>query len=271
MMLKPCGVITLLTDFGLNDPFVGIMKGVIYNINPQAKIVDLTHNIESYSIRQAALILLASYKYFSKGTIHVVVVDPGVGGKRKAIAIETTNYYFIGPDNGVLLPAAKDDGIVKIINLSNKTFFLNPVSYTFHGRDIFAPCAAYLSLGINIDTFGERLNIGDVEDLSLNIIDKYSDHIVAEVIHIDKFGNLVLNVRGEVLLNRVKFGDLVQLNVHGKEVSVKFVRTFSEVSKHSPCLYIDSFGLLELGVNMGNAREFFKLNIGDKICLRIKH
>ncbi len=268
-MLRPCGVITLLTDFGLKDPFVGIMKGVIYNINPQAKIVDLSHEVESFNIREAAFKLLASYKYFPKGTIHVVVVDPGVGGKRKAIVIETKNYFFVGPDNGVLIPAAKDDGIVRIIELTNQKFFLKPLSYTFHGRDIFAPCAAYISVGVDPLQLGKIIDVDKIVDLDLRIIRDFRNYIEAEVIHIDNFGNIMLNVNGFVFKEKVNYGKRINLTFHDKTMEVKFVRTFSDVKPGKPCLYINSFGLLELGINRGNAKRTFNLKMGDKICLKL--
>src|SRR5262245_4734331 len=141
-------VITLTTDFGTRDWFAGTMKGVILGINPRATIVDLTHGIPAGDVRTGAFALAAGYRFFPKGTVHVAVVDPGVGGKRGALAVQTANYFFVGPDNGVLSFALRDEKIKAIYRLENRELFMKAVSHTFHGRDVFAPVAAYLSRGI---------------------------------------------------------------------------------------------------------------------------
>jgi len=139
-------VITLLTDFGTRDYFVASMKGVILSINPDAVVIDITHDVPSFNVLKAAFILWATYRYYPRGTVHVVVVDPGVGTSRRALAIRSRNYYFIGPDNGVLTMAAEDDGVVEVREISNRSVMLGEVSSTFHGRDIFAPAAAHIGL-----------------------------------------------------------------------------------------------------------------------------
>ncbi|RLG84461.1 MAG: hypothetical protein DRO18_07060, partial [Thermoprotei archaeon] len=151
-------VIALMTDFGLKDPYVGMMKAVILSINPNAVIVDLTHDVPKYNVILASHILKVSYRYFPKGTVFVVVVDPGVGSRRRPIIISSRNYLFVGPDNGVLIPAAKDDGLLNAYEINIKIAGLKEISHTFHGRDIFAPTAAYLSLGMLPDVLGHRLS-----------------------------------------------------------------------------------------------------------------
>src|SRR5215208_586879 len=150
-------LITLSTDFGYIDPFVGIMKGVIYSTNPQAKIVDLTHGIAPQSVLAGALMLRHSVNYFPPGTIHVAVVDPEVGSTRKPLLIESNGSFFIGPDNGIWSLALAERDVARVIHLSNRNYHLKPTSATFHGRDIFAPVAAHLSLGTTAEAFGEPL------------------------------------------------------------------------------------------------------------------
>src|SRR5215468_7695472 len=149
-------ILTLTTDFGTRDWFVGAMKGVILKVNPRAVLVDLAHEIEPGDIRRGAFALAASYRFFPRGTIHVVVVDPGVGSARRAVAVQTSDYLFVGPDNGVLSAALRREKILAAHWLQNKKYFLKPVSHTFHGRDVFAPVAAQLSRGVPIDRFGPR-------------------------------------------------------------------------------------------------------------------
>ncbi|MFX1449844.1 MAG: S-adenosyl-l-methionine hydroxide adenosyltransferase family protein, partial [Promethearchaeota archaeon] len=147
-------IITLLTDFGLEDPYVATMKGVILSICPTADIVDISHQIRKFNIREAAFKLAFIAQYFTPSTIHMVVIDPGVGSSRKSLVITTDNYIFIGPDNGVLYPAAEKDGIKNIIEIKNKDLFLKPVSNTFHGRDIFAPVAAHVANQFPLEKIG---------------------------------------------------------------------------------------------------------------------
>ena len=150
-------LITLTTDFGTRDWFVGTMKGVILGIQPRARVVDITHEIGGGEVRAGAFALRASYSFFPQGTVHIAVVDPGVGSPRRALAVQTANYFFVGPDNGVLSFALMRERIKSIHALENEKYFLKPVSRTFHGRDIFAPVAAHLSRGVSIQTFGPRL------------------------------------------------------------------------------------------------------------------
>ena len=190
-------IITLTTDFGLQDWFVGTIKGVILHTNPRARIIDITHGIPAGDVRGGAFALLACYKFFPKGAVHVVVVDPGVGGDRNAIAVQTADYWFVGPDNGVLSFALAREKINSIRRLDNTNYLLEPVSHTIHGRDVFAPVAAHLSRGIPIHRLGRaqrdfvripwpepRVRRGCVE---------------GEVIYVDHFGNAITNVENASL------------------------------------------------------------------------
>lgn len=257
-------IITLTTDFGYQDPFVGVMKGVIAGINPQAQIIDLSHGIAAHDIMGAGLILRHSVNHFPQGSIHVAVVDPGVGSARRPILIECTGNYFIGPDNGVLslaLPAERPD---RIINISNPDYYRQPVSTTFHGRDIFAPVAAHLSLGIDPSAFGD--GVENFTRLAWPDISSSPGGLQGEIVYIDGFGNLFTNVSEHELraLPRDKlaitFGDVVieglAANYAGRGVS-------------SYIALINSWGLLEIAVYKGNAQQRCGARVGDKIHIRV--
>jgi len=192
-------VISLITDFGQKDNFVGVMKSVILSINPTAKIVDVCHEVKPHDILTGAFLLKSSFKYFPKGSLHLVVVDPGVGSERKKLLVKTKDYYFVAPDNGVLSLALKGQAPSKIIEITNKKYFLKPASDTFHGRDIFAPVAAYLSEGKNLSTFGKRIK--SIKELRLSQPQITSKALAGEIIYIDRFGNLVSNIDKEMLDN----------------------------------------------------------------------
>jgi S-adenosylmethionine hydrolase len=190
-------IITLTTDFGTHDWFVGTMKGVILGIAPRAAIVDLTHEIPAGDIRAGAFALAAGFRFFPKGTVHVAVVDPGVGGARKAIAVQTSNYLFVGPDNGVLSLALAREKIKSVHSLGNANYFLRPISHTFHGRDIFAPVAAHLSRGTPMHKFGPARK--DFIRLPWPQPRVRRGCIEGEVVFIDRFGNAITNIENASL------------------------------------------------------------------------
>lgn len=260
-------IIALLTDFGLRDPYVALMKAVIYRINPSARVIDLAHELPSFSIDIAAYMLLVSYRYFPRNTIFVVVVDPGVGSSRRAIIVKSRNYIFVGPDNGVLYPAIIDDGVVEIINITNEKFFLKPVSNTFHGRDIFAPVAAYISLGVDYRVLGEKLSLDEIVEYELKL-QSFKPSICGEVIYIDKFGNVVLNISYPDF-NLSEHFSYAEIRVNNKRFNVKVGRSFSDVEEGDLVLYVNSFGLLEIGVNTGNAAKVLGVRLGDDVCLKL--
>ena len=190
-------IITITTDFGNYDEYVGIMKGVILSLNPSAVIVDITHHIDPQDIVQAAYTIYSSYRYFPKGTVHVVVVDPTVGSDRKIIALKIADHIFLAPDNGVLsLLIKKNEGkINSIASIDNTSYFLDPVSRTFHGRDIFAPVSAHLSMGVSTKKLGTP--IAQKHLICLSIHEPYfSDNgeLVGTIVSIDHFGNLIINI-----------------------------------------------------------------------------
>lgn len=255
-------IIALLTDFGLRDAYIGVMKAVILKISPKINIVDICHSIGPQNVQEGAFLLKTSYKYFKKGAIFIAVVDPGVGSKRNALIVETKNYAFLGPDNGILSIAAREDGIRKIIKIENKKYTLRNVSNTFHGRDIFAPIGACLSKGEKLEHFGKelkkmrRLNIPRpeyVENGALN----------GEIIYKDAFGNLITNISRNDLNKAnllLKIGQFCE--------KIKLVKSYNEVKSGSAILIEGSAGYIEISINKGNAARHFKAKLGQKITLR---
>ena len=263
-------VITLLTDFGMRDYFVASMRGVILSINPSVKIVDITHEVPKYNVAKAAFILYSCYKYFPKNTVHVVVVDPGVGTERKPIIIKSRNYYFVGPDNGVLTLAAEDDGIEKVYEISIGKYTRTEISSTFHGRDIFAPIAAYLSLGINVDELGREIN----DYVKLPILKPRVINNIVEccIIYVDSFGNAYTSLRYSDLekLNLKLYRELEITLKDSVELRVPLVKAYGDVSENSPLALINSEGYLELAVNRGNFAEKFNVREFDKVLIKLK-
>ncbi|MDW8023239.1 MAG: S-adenosyl-l-methionine hydroxide adenosyltransferase family protein [Nitrososphaerota archaeon] len=261
-MAKP--LITLTTDFGLADPYVAEMKGVILKINPEAKIVDISHNIEKFNIKMGAYVLAAAAPYFPEGTIHVAVVDPGVGTKRKPILIEAGNGFFIGPDNGVLALAAVKQGIKHVYEIANPKFMLPKISFTFHGRDIFAPTAAFLSKGVSPPDFGREIR--KIVTPRFAKITRRGDMLTGEVIHVDGFGNIVTNFT-EKELALTGFKDVVKVKLKDFTLSLKLCKAYADVEPQKPLAIVGSHNFLEISINRGNAAETFKVKSGDKVTL----
>jgi S-adenosylmethionine hydrolase len=253
-------IITLTTDFGYTDPFVGIMKGVILRIAPDAQIVDLSHGIPPQDIRAAALTLAASVSSFTEGTIHVAVVDPGVGTERRAILVESAGHYFVGPDNGVFSLVIQVKEASRILDLSNETYHLQPKSDTFHGRDVFAPVAAHLARGVPLGEFGARLE--DCVRLRWPAVDRAGDSILGEVLYIDHFGNLFTNIRERDLMAAAPEKIRVRLG----EIDISGLSPNYAVGQGKKCIaLINSWGLIEIAIFKGNAASRTEAQIGDKV------
>jgi S-adenosyl-L-methionine hydrolase (adenosine-forming) len=256
-------MITLTTDFGTRDWFVGVMKGVIAGIAPKTKVIDLTHDLTPGDIHGGAFALAQSCRYFFKGTVHVAVVDPGVGSRRKAIAVQTANGVFVGPDNGVISWALAKEKVVAIHALENKAFFLQPVSRTFHGRDIFAPVAAHLSLGVPVKEFGSALR--DFVRLDWPEPRKERDDIEGEVVYVDHFGNAITNLEGILL----RGSERALCEVYGRRRQVCHLKTFYQAAATNiPVALFGSAGFLEIAVNGGSAAKALGLRIGTRVVLR---
>jgi S-adenosyl-L-methionine hydrolase (adenosine-forming) len=253
-------LITLTTDFGLRDPYVGIMKGVIAGINPAATVIDLTHGIPAQDVMAGALTLRHSIRYFPRGTIHVAVVDPGVGGPRRPLLVEGAGNFFIGPDNGLLSLAVPHETSVRIVRLSNPAAHLRPTSATFHGRDIFAPVSAQVSLGVPLETLGERVD--SFSRLAFPKVIHQNNEIIGEIIYIDNFGNLFTNIAEHDLTGQP---DECFEIVLGKLRIAGIASNYAAVSAGNPVAIINSWGLLEIAVNRGNAQQRSGAVIGDAV------
>lgn len=257
-------IITLTTDFGYTDPFVGVMKGVIAGINPHAQVFDLSHGILAHDIMGGALVLRHSASYFPRGTIHVAVVDPGVGSARHPLLIESDGQYLIGPDNGVLSLALANKSAERIVQLSNTSYHLQPTSTTFHGRDIFAPVAAHLSLGINPGAFGDLVD--DYVRLSWPQLMKSDRGIDGEIIYIDRFGNLFTNIKEQDLRALPKDKLCVSLdnniNIDG------LAPNYAAGADGGFIALINSWGLLEIALYKDSAQRSCQTRIGDKVHIR---
>ncbi len=255
-------IITLTTDFGTKDGYIGAVKGVIKRINPEAEIVDITHDIEPFDILGAAFTLNNFYRYFPQNTIHLVVVDPGVGSKRQPILIQTEDFFFVGPDNGVFTFVLQSDRITEIINLSNDQYFLSQLSGTFHARDVFAPVAAYLSLGVDIKEFGTPAS----ECFKLVIPQPQSSKkgIVGEIIHIDNFGNLITNIDADSIRTK-----RLIIEVRKKKIN-RISQSYFDIPKKKVGVVIGSSGFLEIAMNQGNVSKILKANIGTPVKISLK-
>jgi S-adenosylmethionine hydrolase len=253
-------VISLITDFGYEDNFVGVMKAAILKINPRVQIIDICHEVKPQDVVEAALLLKSSFKYFSSGTVHLIVVDPGVGSKRKKIIVKTKNYFFVAPDNGVLTLALKDEPALKIIKISNDNYFLKPVSDTFHGRDIFAPVAAYLSKREDIHKFGKPIK--NIKTLDLPLIKLSNRQLTGKIIYIDHFGNLISNIDKDTLKDFIK-NKKFKIIIKDKIIN-KLSHSYSKRVQLKPLALIDSFNYLEIAVNSGSAQNYLGVEKGEK-------
>ncbi|MFQ6040595.1 MAG: S-adenosyl-l-methionine hydroxide adenosyltransferase family protein [Candidatus Poribacteria bacterium] len=259
--MKPQNIITLTTDFGTTDIFVGVMKGVILNLNPEAKIIDIAHDIEPQDIHAAAFLLSSAYRYFPPGTIHVGVIDPGVGSARRAIAVETEQYYFVAPDNGLLSYVLREEKVRCAVNLTNPEYFLPQISHTFHGRDIFAPVAAHLSCGVSLNSLGERIT--NIMQIPISTPDTSESEIVGQIIYIDRFGNLITNI-SQNLFESIKKGRDFMIFVKDRQIQ-QICRAYAEFPPGELLGIFSSFGNLEIAINGGNAAETLGVKRGDSI------
>ena len=285
MMNKATPIITLTTDFGTSDIYVGVMKGVILNINPNAQIVDITHAITPQNIHEAAFTINSAYRFFPKGSIHVIIVDPGVGSDRQAMVCQTDDVFFVCPNNGVLsylLQHLESEEVdtAEAVAIDNPNYILPRVSNTFHGRDIFAPVAAHLSLGVSLAKIGTPIQ--NLIRFPFPAIHTTQETLTGEIISVDSFGNLITNITesmlADFLLSSESNEDTVkELDKHivsaqfeiiaGSTSLNKLNGTYAESTAGKPLAIIGSFGLLEIAVNLGNAEAHLGLKSGDKVVV----
>lgn len=240
------------------------MKGVILTITPNSTIIDIVHNVEKFNIQTGAFTLASAAAYFPKGTIHVAVVDPGVGTKRRAIIIQTKKGYFIGPDNGLMILAAEHQGIMHIYQITNPKFMLSGISSTFHGRDVFAPAAAYIEKGIKPEKFGPEIHEPVRPDFAK--VKHVKDNIIGRILHIDSFGNIITNI---TKAEAAKFSEIINLKIQSKELKLKLKKTYGETKLNEPLALIGSHGFLEIALNRGSAAEKYQAKVGMEITITL--
>ncbi|MEW6671401.1 MAG: SAM-dependent chlorinase/fluorinase [Thermodesulfobacteriota bacterium] len=258
-------IISMLTDFGLEDEYVGVMKGVILSIDPAAVIVDITHRVEPQDILQAAFLIKSSFRFFPKKTVHVIVVDPGVGDDRAILACEKDHHIFIAPDNGVLTLLLDEGDVGRVVRIENSDYFLNPVSQTFHGRDIFAPVAAYLSRGTPMEELGPGIFPNEVKRLPIpKATVAETGTIVGNVVAIDRFGNLITNIDLK-LLPQYGISEKKAVVAIGGVILTGIMPSYTSVKTGFPLVIAGSRGCLEIAVNKGSAQALLHAAIGDTV------
>lgn len=266
-------VVAWLTDFGLADGYVGVMKGVALGIAPDIQLLDITHEIGPQDIFAGAWILATSYRYFPQGTIFVCVVDPGVGSMRRPVAIHAGHWFFVGPDNGLFSYVLTEQPVHTAVLLSNPAYHLPQVSSTFHGRDVFSPVAAHIARGVALPEMGSVLAPSSLVQLDLHQPEKQGERILARIVHIDHFGNLItsipLTMAPDLFSSRATELTFPARNVSVTRRSRFFAGDASDEQSALPFIYGDSAGYVAVAVRNGNAAELLRIDRGTSCILRI--
>ena len=264
-------LITFLTDFGLEDDFVGVCHGVMRRIAPEVEIIDITHGIQPHEVLQGAIMLANTLPYLTEG-VHLAVVDPGVGGERRAIALRSGDgRLYVGPDNGLLVPAAeKLGGIEAAHEITNLEYALQPISATFHGRDIFSPAAAHLAQGVAIDKLGPAVEVGSLARIEVPKPDVTDRRIRACCLYIDRFGNMQLNLTREHLERLgIEPGTQVELELATERYFAIAARTYTDARGGEIILYEDAYENIAIAISGGSAAETFSAEPGTDIRIRV--
>lgn len=264
--MKASGIITLTTDFGLSDPYVAMMKGVILSINPAARIVDVSHQVRAGSIIQAAGLIHETFPFYPKGTVHVAVVDPGVGSERRLMGMEAGGHFFVGPDNGVFWPLIEDYKGSEIIHLTESRYFLPSISHTFHGREVFAPVAAHLSQGVSLKRMGSKLS--DPVQLHFPKPQKEGEKLYGQITRVDNFGNLITNIHRRDLESFLEsFEPVIEVG----DLTIKRLRPiYADAGEGEPLALINSSDWLEIAINLGRADKYVGLLSEEIIGVEVK-
>ncbi|HZQ83015.1 MAG TPA: SAM-dependent chlorinase/fluorinase [Gaiellaceae bacterium] len=263
-------VITFLTDFGLQDDFVGTCHGVMARIAPEVRVIDLTHGISPQAVLQGALVLANTTPYLPVG-VHLAVVDPGVGSERRPVAVRTRDErVFVGPDNGLLMLAADAIGVEAAHELADARFRLPNVSHTFHARDVFAPAAAHLATGVPLAELGPAVEPGDLVRIDVPAPEVGRTQIAGEVLVVDRFGNVSTNARREhVAALGVEAGDKVEIRLALDRYYALVAETFADAQAGELILYEDSYGLMTLAISSGDAAGLTGVGAGDEIRIAV--
>ncbi len=264
-------LVTLITDFGLSDEYVGVLKGVILSHNADIRIVDISHLVPAQDIPTASHLLARSYVFFPPGSVHLVIVDPGVGSDRPLLAIHSDAHYFVGPDNGIFTPIIKAANSLSIHRITESSLFLHRVSNTFHGRDIMAPVAAQLATGLEIDRVGAKVTPEDCLLVSPGSCSVIEGVLHGEITHVDKFGNLCTNIsRNEVERFSGEKNILIQIGEDGGFSVDTVCTSYAGQTKGAILALYDSHDFLEIAENMGNASQRLRASTGCRILLFLK-
>ncbi|MFO8077201.1 MAG: SAM-dependent chlorinase/fluorinase, partial [Thermoplasmatota archaeon] len=247
--------------------YVAQMKGVLYSRYPDVYCVDISHDVAAHNVKEGAFLLRSVVPHFPRGTIHVAVVDPGVGTPRRGIVVATRRHVFIGPDNGLLMPAARLFGDFAAYEITNKDLFKKPVSDTFHGRDIFTPIAAHILNGLPFEQIGPRIQ--DVIDISFQQPSILDNMIMGAVLYVDRFGNIVTNISSNQMQRMAHSGDELTLQMNDQRKKIPFVNTYGAVEKKGLLALIGSSGFLEISVNQGDASELLQASMNDTFQIQV--
>lgn len=256
------GIITITTDFGLKDHYNGALKGAILSVNPRARLVDITHLIAPGAISEGAFVLAQAFDCFPRGTIHLAVVDPGVGSTRRPILIETGQYCFVGPDNGIFSRAIENEKIMRVVHLTEGSYFRKDVSATFHGRDIFGPVAGHLTLGVRPSMLGPEIT--DPVIIGRTAMPVEGGAVAGTVIYVDRYGNLVTDIRADSIAG---LGPQVEATIKGHLIrGIKI--SYSYCEPKAPSLIIGSTGLLEIAIDSEDASKALRVEAGEMVIVR---
>jgi len=255
--------VTFLSDFGFSSAYVAQMKGVLHSLFSEVNIIDISHDIPPQDVNAGAFVLKTTIPYMPIGSIHIGVVDPGVGTDRRGIVIVTNKHVFIGPDNGLFLPAARLFGLFRVYEITNETLFQHPVSTTFHGRDIFTSVAGHILKGIPFESIGPEIH--DYVDLSFPKPDFEHNKVACEVLFVDDFGNLITCIEGNNFLRKISTDQNLFIRVGEQRIPIVFAKSYGFVSKNELLITIGSHGYVEISVNQGRADERLNLRKEDKL------
>ena len=257
-------IVTLLTDFGDRDVYVGVIKGAIATVNPQLQVIDLTHQIPPQNLLAARFALLNAYPYFPLQTVHVAVVDPGVGSTRRSIAVEFPQGYVVCPDNGLCSGILNFNSAIAAVELTNSKYWRVPnPSYTFHGRDIFAPVGAHLASGVALQELGQEIDVASLVKIDLPPLEIDRHQITGCIQYIDHFGNLITNIPGDLVQGKL-------WRAIANNITINSDKTYSNVPIGENITLVGSHGWVEIAVNGGSSQKKLQLGVGDRVKIEIK-
>ncbi|EMR73336.1 hypothetical protein MBGDN05_00282 [Thermoplasmatales archaeon SCGC AB-539-N05] len=257
-------ILTFLSDFGHFSSYVAQMKGIASSMT-DARLVDISHDITKYNVEEGAFVLMTAVPYFPDETVHVAVVDPGVGTERKGIVVKAIGHLLVGPDNGLLIPAARFLGSFKVFEITNGKYMLPNVSCTFHGRDVFTPVAAHLANGVLPEEIGEEID--DYVNLDFGKSKQIDGKIIGKIIYIDRFGNVITNIRGDEFLEHVNYNKKIRVSIKDKNYEIQFIESYGFVNKNEMLLTVGSHGFVEVSTNQGDVSKALRIERGNEVIV----